>query len=313
MGPSFTEEVFTPLNQLEDCAICPRNCHANRADGELGYCRSGTGFGISSVFAHRGEEPVLSGSHGICNIFFTHCNMQCRFCQNHQISRNTQPNSEMELSSVLGQIESILDSGATGVGFVSPSHYLPQMQVIINALIGRGRNPVYVFNTNGYDRKETITSLEDVMDVYLPDLKYMDEELAERYSGAPDYPAVAGDALKEMFRQKGSSIFLDDNGVIEAGMIIRHLVLPGQVENSKQCLRFIAEELSPSVHISLMSQYYPTPMVSGFPELDRYVSSGEYDEVLEEFERLGFYRGWVQDLESPHCYRPDFDGPDVFE
>jgi putative pyruvate formate lyase activating enzyme len=301
------------LSFLLNCTCCPRNCGADRTSEKTGYCRSGVGFGISSIFAHRGEEPVISGPNGICNIFFTHCNMQCVFCQNYQISRNDQPSAELQLNDVIDRIESFLDDGIRAVGFVSPSHFIPQMKAIMRKLESRGRKPVYVFNTNAYDKRETIESLERVMDVYLPDLKYMDDDLAVRYSDAPGYPDIAAEALKEMYRQKGPDIVLDDRGVIESGMIIRHLVLPGHVQNSKECLRFIAEELSPSVHISLMSQYYPTPMVAGHPKLGRYLLPEEYDEVLEEFERLGFWRGWVQDLESPHCYRPDFTKPNAFE
>jgi len=303
------------LAQLGNCTLCPRNCGADRISGKLGYCRSGAGFGISSIFPHRGEEPVISGAHGICNIFFTHCNMQCVYCQNYQISRNTQSDAadQIELDDIIRHIEAILDKGINAVGFVSPSHYLPQMKSIAKALESRGRNPIYVFNTNSYDRKETIESLESLIGVYLPDLKYMDESLAVEYSDAPGYPEIATAVLREMYRQKGANIVLNEEGVIESGLIIRHLILPGHIENSKACLRFIAEELSPSVHISLMSQYYPTPHVAGHPKLGRYLLAEEYEEVLEEFERLGFWRGWVQELDSPHCYRPDFAKPDAFE
>ncbi|MCP4614729.1 MAG: radical SAM protein [Planctomycetes bacterium] len=241
--------------------------------------------------------------------------MQCVFCQNHQISRNDRPvvDHEMELEDVLAQVENILDKSINAVGFVSPSHCIPQMKVIIRALESKGRNPVYVFNTNAYDKKETIESLDGIIDVYLPDLKYMDDDLACLYSGTPDYPIIAAISIKEMFRQKGSNIVLRDDGVIESGLIIRHLVLPGQIENSKQCLRFIAEQLSTTVHISLMSQYYPTAGVSGHSELGRSLTQEEYNEVIEEFHRLGFYRGWVQELESQVCYRPDFERANVFE
>ncbi len=307
-GTSFDEL----LNPLYNCTLCPRNCGANRSSDKLGYCQSGAGFGISSILAHRGEEPVISGTKGICNIFFSHCNMQCIYCQNYQISRNNRPHPELPLEEVIRQIEIILDKGINAVGFVSPSHYLPQVRVIMKALESRGRNPVYVFNTNSYDRTATIESFEDSMSVYLPDLKYMDEALAVEYSGAPDYPRIATQAIKEMYRQKGPDIVLDEDGVIKSGLIIRHLVLPGHVENSRECLRFIAEELSTSVHVSLMSQYYPTPMVVGHSELDRYLLPEEYDAVLKVFDRLGFWRGWVQDLDSSYHYQPDFTKPDAF-
>ncbi len=309
------QEILAPLDELLDCTCCPRSCHAQRNSDKLGYCQSSTDFSIGSIVCHKGEEPVISGSNGICNIFFTHCNMQCVFCQNHQISRNDRHASDHEvgLEDVVVRVENILDTGVNTVGFVSPSHCIPQMKVIIRALVSKGRKPVYLFNTNAYDKKETIESLDGIIDVYLPDLKYMDDGLARRYSDTPDYPSIAAISIKEMFRQKGSNIVLRADGVIESGLIIRHLVLPGQIENSKQCLRFIAEELSTTVHISLMAQYYPTSKVSAHPELGKSLTQEEYDEVLEEFHRLGFYRGWVQELESQVCYRPDFERADVFK
>jgi putative pyruvate formate lyase activating enzyme len=165
---------------------------------------------------------------------------------------------------------------------------------------------VYVYNTSSYDKVRTIQSLDGHVDVWLPDLKYLDESLGRLYSHTVHYPDVACAALREMFRQKGSNLWTDDDGCITSGLIIRHLVLPGQIENSKRVLRWIAEELSPSVHVSLMSQYHPTPWVAEHPRLGRVLCAAEYDEVKDEFERLGFYRGWVQELESASHYRPDF-------
>jgi putative pyruvate formate lyase activating enzyme len=303
------------LTDIRNCTCCPRECRADRSSDKPGWCRSGDGIMISSICAHRGEEPVVSGKHGICNIFFTHCNMQCIYCQNFQISRTTVPTGPaMRLEDVITEIEAVLATGAQGVGFVSPSHSLPQMFQIIAALRARGCRQAFVYNTNGYDRAEIIRQLEGVIGVYLPDLKYMDEKLGREYSGTPNYPDIATTAIREMYRQKGANIYLDGNDeVIQSGLIIRHLVLPGQVENSKAVLRWIAEQLSPSVHVSLMSQYYPTPAVKDHPLLGRTLHPEEYDEVIEEFERLGFWRGWVQELGSPHSYRPDFDLQHPFE
>jgi putative pyruvate formate lyase activating enzyme len=302
------QTIFAPLEELKACSICPRVCNADRSSPQLGYCQAGIGFAVDSVFPHRGEEPVLSGAQGICNLFFSHCNMQCAYCQNYQISENRIPVAQDldDLISITKQIEATLATGVRLVGFVSPSHFVPQMKVIINTLKARGHDPVFVFNTNGYDQVETIRGLDGMIQVYLPDLKYMDNGLAAEYSDTNNYVEHATTAIREMFRQKGSSIRIDEEGVIESGMIIRHLVLPGKVENSIAVLRFIADELSPSVHVSLMSQYYPTQRVNAHPTLGRTVTKTEYDKVLSEFERLGFYRGWVQELSSPHHYRPDF-------
>ncbi len=162
-------------------------------------------------------------------------------------------------------------------------------------------------NTNGYDKKGTIASLEGIVDVFLPDFKYMDAGIAREYSGAADYPEIGVRALREMYRQKGSELHLDSDGYVRSGLIVRHLVLPGHVENSKECLRAIAEELSPSVYISLMSQYYPTPEVKNHPKLYRTVSDEEFSEVVEELNRLGFRRGWIQEKGSEKLFRPDFE------
>ncbi len=314
MEPNRTKQPNI-LRDLADCTCCPRECHANRIKGKLGYCRSGVGFPIGSICAHRGEEPVISGPHGICNIFFTHCNMQCIYCQNYDISRNRGAivEHEMTLEELVDQIESFLRTGCPSVGFVSPSHVVPQVRAIIHAVKERGFSPVFLYNTNGYDKKETIRALAGEIDVYLPDMKYMDARLAKEYSDTPDYPDIATQALKEMYRQMGADIELDENGLITRGMIIRHLVLPGHVENSKAVLRFIAEELSPDMYISLMSQYYPTPAVRNHPKLGRYLTAEEYEEVLDEFERLGFHRGFVQELSSPDHYKPDFMKDHPFE
>ncbi|MFA4948404.1 MAG: radical SAM protein [Candidatus Krumholzibacteriia bacterium] len=295
-----------------ECEACPRSCRADRAAG-AGYCRSGSGFEIASICLHRGEEPAISGERGICNIFFSHCNLQCAYCQNFQISRNDSVVRGMSLDEAVGAAAAFLDEGAASVGFVSPSHMIPQMRSIVEALRGRSYRPTVVMNTNAYDRAGTIASLEDIVDVYLPDFKYMDHSLALELSGAWNYPEVALAALREMHRQKGSNLGLRDDGTASSGLIVRHLILPGQVENSKAVLRAIAEELSPSVHISLMSQYYPAPEVARHPWLGRSITRGEYDEVLDELERLGFHRGWVQELESQETYRPDFTKPHPFE
>ena len=306
---------LTSLEDLYDCSFCPRECHADRFSEKLGYCKTDASFNIASVCFHKGEEPAISGSKGICNIFFAHCNLQCIYCQNYQISDNKIPGSatKVELEEVIRQVTAILDSGINRVGFVSPSHFIPQVKIIIQCIHSLGYKPVWVFNSNGYDKPETLQSLEGVIDVYLPDLKYMEADLASEYSDAPDYPDVAARALKEIFRQKGSALHVDNDGVATSGMIIRHLVLPGHQENSLKVLRFIAEELSPKLHISLMSQYYPTPRVSCHPKLKRTVSKEEYNAVTEELDHLGIFNGWVQEVSSSSHYQPDFERDHPFQ
>ncbi len=319
--------AFTDLlEELKNCALCPRNCHADRFSGSKGVCKSDASFNIASICIHRGEEPAICGTTGICNIFFAGCNLQCIYCQNHQISRtihhavtprlHDRPTFHLyriELSDVITQITTILDQGVNRVGFVSPSHFIPQMKVIINIIHSLGYKPVWVYNTNGYDKAETLRTLEGMIDIYLPDFKYIDTELSGQYSGARDYPEYAAKALKEMYRQKGNSLITDENNVAESGIIIRHLVLPGHVENSLGVLRFLAEEISPRIHVSLMAQYYPTNLVKNHVNLGRVVSNFEYQQVTDEMEKLGMFNGWIQEFESSEFYRPDFNNLHPFE
>ena len=306
---------LTPLEELNNCSLCPRNCNADRFSEKLGYCKTGVSFNISSICIHHGEEPVISGNNGICNIFFTNCNLQCIYCQNWQISvnRKHRNETEMPLEQVILEITSILNRGINMIGFVSPSHVIPQVKIIIDVLHSLGYYPAIVYNTNGYDKPETLKSLEGIIDVFLPDFKYMDPVIAKECSDAEDYPEIASKALKEMYRQKGSVLHLSDQGTAESGIVIRHLVLPGNVQNSLKVLRFIAEEISPKLHISLMSQYYPTPGVSCHPFLKRSLKKDEYQVVVDEMEMLGFSNGWIQDLDSRHNYQPDFKRKHPFE
>jgi putative pyruvate formate lyase activating enzyme len=273
------------------------------------------GMNVASICIHKGEEPAISGTGGICNIFFAGCNLVCLYCQNHDISSCSPANryKGIELSTVLDQIEDILSNGINSVGFVSPSHVVPQVKAIINGLKSHGFSPITVYNTNSYDKLETIRNLSGFIDVYLPDYKYVTADLALEYSGACDYPAVALKAIKEMFYQKGSTLRTNENGQAENGMLLRHLVLPGHVEESKKVLRSIAEELSPGVHLSLMSQYYPTYNVRNHPVLNRSLYKAEYEAVVDEMEKLDFRNGWIQDLDSYQNYKPDFSREHPFE
>jgi putative pyruvate formate lyase activating enzyme len=296
------------MKELDHCMICPRLCGVNRNQGEPGYCRSNAGYHISSICIHRGEEPVISGEQGICNIFFSRCNLQCVYCQNYQISRNRGPveESELTLEEVMNSVIACLHEGVEAVGFVTPSHYVPHVKTIIQELHSRGYHPVTVYNTNGYDSVETLKGLEGLIDVYLPDFKYFDPGFSKKYSAAADYPETARKAITEMYRQKGSTLVISDGGQAITGLIIRHLVLPGLTEDSIAILRWIASELSTSLHISLMSQYYPVSCMTGDPELNRKISPEEYARVEKAMEELGFYKGWMQELDSPRVFNPDF-------
>jgi putative pyruvate formate lyase activating enzyme len=300
---------------LGNCTICPRECRVNRFEGGTGYCGTDAGLNIASVCIHKGEEPVISGREGICNIFFAGCNLHCLYCQNHEISQNGSiiRNTGTDFEAVLDQIVKILSEGIPAIGFVSPSHVVPQVKAIINGLISRGHKPITVYNTNGYDKLETIRSLSGLIDVYLPDYKYVTNTISSEYSDVSDYPKIALKAIKEMYYQKGSTLSTDQNGRADNGLLIRHLVLPGHAEESKKVLHSIAEELSPGVHLSLMSQYLPTVQVKHHPVLNRTLFKAEYEAVVETMEALGFRNGWVQNMDSNVNYRPDFNRENPFE
>jgi Uncharacterized Fe-S protein PflX, homolog of pyruvate formate lyase activating proteins len=311
------DDAYTKEEQdlLSYCTLCPRECRVNRFEGGSGYCGIDAGFNIASICIHRGEEPVISGPDGICNIFFSGCNLHCIFCQNHEISRpgGDAVRSSQSLESVIGQVEKILASGTRAVGFVSPSHVVPQVRAIIRGLRARGLNPTTIYNTNSYDKPEVIDSLDGLIDVYLPDYKYVTPEIADEFSDAPGYPDIALKAIKRMYYQKGSTLQIDDESRATSGMLIRHLVLPGHAGESKKVLRSIAGELSTGVHLSLMSQYHPTPFVKDHLTLSRSLYKEEYEMASEAMENLGFRNGWVQDMDSFKNYRPDFSKEDPFE
>jgi len=219
----------------------------------------------------------------------------------------------MELRVILERILEILDTGVEALGFVSPSHFIPHVKIIIATLNQIGRKPVIVFNTNGYDTLSTIEQMNGLVDVYLPDFKYMDDKISDLYSDAPKYSHYASNAIREMYRQKGSTLITGDNNYAESGLIIRHLVLPGCVDNSLAVLRYIADEISTNVHVSLMSQYYPNEFVKNHPLLGRVLTTEEYLIVTREMEKLGFTKGWIQELQSSGFYQPDFTNDHPFE
>ena len=217
----------------------------------------------------------------------------------------------MQLQEVVDAIIKNLDIGCHAVGFVSPSHYIPHVKAIIESIRLQGFNPVFVYNTNGYDKVEEIQALESYIDIFLPDYKYSDNNLARKFSKVADYQQAALQAIMEMYRQKGSTLIMNENGYAESGLIIRHLVLPGNIENSLNALRDITG-ISTSIAVSLMAQYWPTSAVMNHPTLNRTLSLDEYDIVKAELESLGFYKGWIQDLESGDHYLPDFEMDNPF-
>ena len=293
-----------------NCTLCPRHCGVDRSVAQ-GFCHAGREPEIAAVCVHRGEEPPLAGQKGICNLFFAHCNLQCIYCQNHQIT-NVRANKFPILNSQfpIDQIASVLSSTENILGFVTPTHYADSIPAIVEELHNRGLHPVTVYNTSGYETVENLRMLEPYIDVYLPDFKYADPLIADRYSHAPDYPQRALEALREMYRQKGSALITDADGLAVSGIIVRHLVLPGCVDNSLKVLDTLAD-LSFNLHVSLMAQYYPP--FPGLPDqLSRTLTPDEYNTVVQHFHATGLHNGWLQELSAQDSYRPDFSSSTPF-
>ncbi len=293
----------------EICSICPRHCGVSRGNG---FCGAGSEVEIASVCLHRGEEPPITGKNGIVNIFFSHCNLQCIYCQNWQISGRGEVKGDKLDNSVIEHICSLLPTESPMLGFVTAAHFAYAIGPIVEAVRKRGFNPTVVYNSGGYESVDTLRSLEGIIDIYLPDLKYMDSELAANYSHAPDYPTVATAALLEMKRQVGGGLKMDDDGLAYRGMLVRHLVLPGAESNTEACLEWLADNMPFSTGISLMAQYFPPRL--GLPEpLNRSLTQQEYDRALEYLGRLPFCNVWTQDLSAQDCYRPDFSCASPFK
>lgn len=298
------------LKLLEECRLCGRRCGVNRLAGERGYCGSGKTLEVASSCLHRGEEPVLTGGFGVGNIFLGRCNMKCVFCQNHSISQpdDYAPSdwccSAASLAEILLRFQK---QGCPTAGFVSPTHYAPQIFEALNLAAEKGFNLPVIYNTNGYDSMELLSLLDGLVDIYLPDFKYWKSEYGVIYSDTPDYPETARKSIREMYRQVGT-LRTDPSGTAARGLIIRLLVLPDEIAGTEDVLRFIAGELGNDVFVSLMSQYYPANMTRHFPPLDRKLRPEEYSTVVKVLEELEFENGWVQDpLTSPDSYRPGID------
>jgi putative pyruvate formate lyase activating enzyme len=267
---------------------------------------------ISAIVVHQGEEPVLGGTNGVCNVFFSGCNLQCIYCQNYQISTRCNDLQMMNAEVAVQKICAILEQGVNTVGFVPPSHRISEMLYLIKEVENKGFKPVWVYNSNGFDAVKTLKKLSGIIDIYLPDFKYATNTIAEELSGVKHYTDVALKSIREMYFQKGNPLMLDSNDCAFSGLIIRHLVLPGMVENSIKVLELIAEHISTNIAISLMAQYNPIERVANHPQLSRTITKQEYEQVVEAFERLGFTKGWIQELNSNQVYNPDFSKENPF-
>jgi len=311
-----TNELETRVGKLEamlsSCTVCPKLCGNDRLNDEIAACYSGRLPIVSSYTAHFGEEPCLSGTKGAGNIFFGNCNLRCIYCQNYQISQTwkEQKKNEVTHERLAEMMLKLQGRGCHNIGFVSPTHFAPQMARAILIAAREGLHLPIVYNTNAYDSVEVLKLLDGIVDVYLPDLKYADSDAGFQYSKVRDYKEHARAAIKEMHRQMGDELVFDDNGLLKHGLLIRLLVLPNDIAGIEENLRWIRDELSPKQAISLMAQYYATNKAATderYILLSRRISEGEWFEAMSLLEDLGIEEGFMQEYESAsHYYRPNF-------
>ena len=289
----WKEKIEKAKALLQSCRLCPRECEVDRTAGEKGVCRAGGVARVSSANDHHGEEPPISGSRGSGTIFFTYCNLRCIFCQNYPISHlgNGEDKSAEELAQLMMKLQK---RGCHNINFVTPTHMMPFILEAMPIALRLGFEIPIVYNCGGYESMEALKLLDGVVDIYLPDMKYDSDAPAEELSSAPDYPGHNREAIKEMHRQVGDLV-VDEDGIALRGLIIRHLVLPEGMAGSKGVLRFIAEQISPDTHISLMSQYFPAHRAFENDHVSRGINREEYREAVAALSRYGLENGWLQD------------------
>jgi putative pyruvate formate lyase activating enzyme len=305
------DQRFT--DQLACCECCPRKCGVNRLAGGTGFCRIAAAAQIAHAGLHHGEEPPISGTRGSGTVFFAGCNLRCVFCQNYQISQEFRSSQTRTLTTddLADEMLRLAGAGAHNINLVSPSHVIFQAADAIVAARAKGLTIPIVYNSNGYDSVAALRQMRGLVDIYLPDIKYFSNDPARRYSGASDYATIIPGVLGEMLNQVGH-LELDDHGIARRGLLVRHLVLPGNVTDSRRCLAFLAE-LSPATHVSIMSQYSPQYRAARHPEINRPLTAREYDEVTDCALELGLENAFIQELDSRHRYLPDFNRDRPFE
>jgi len=298
---------------LERCTVCPRDCLNNRLKDEIAACYSGRLPIVSSYTPHFGEEPPLVGTRGAGNIFFGNCNLRCVYCQNYQISQThkEQIKNEVTHERLAEMILELQARGCHNINFVSPTHFAPQMARAILMAAEQGLHLPIVYNTNAYDSVEVLKLLDGIVDVYLPDLKYAEDDVGYLYSKVPSYRECSRAALAEMYRQTGDDLVYDESGLLRRGLVVRLLVLPNDVGGVHESLRWIHDELSSRVAVSLMAQYYPTNVAGTnqrYALLSRRIRETEWLRAVAALEELGMQEGWMQEYDgAAFYYRPDFD------
>ena len=294
------------MSSIEKCEICPHNCKVNRLEGKVGRCKATDKVKIALASVHNFEEPCISGTNGSGTVFFSNCNLKCVFCQNYKISQQGL-GREISIEELADIFIEQQNKKVENINLVTPTMYIYHIIEAIKIARKKGLNIPIVYNTNGYENVETIKKLNGYIDIYLPDLKYYDNDLAFKYSGIKNYFENATEAIKEMYNQVGAPV-LDENGIMKRGVIIRHLVLPNNLQNSKDVLKWINDNIDNKVFVSVMAQYFPTHRAKDFPEINRKLTKEEYEEIENFLYSLNLDNGYIQELgEHEEEYVPDFE------
>lgn len=297
------------LELLNNCKLCPRNCNINR-NNKIGFCKATNTVKVARAALHYYEEPCISGQKGSGTVFFSNCNLKCVFCQNYQIStcNNGKEITIERLSTIFLELQK---KGALNINLVTPTHYVPQIIEALKIAKENGLSIPIIYNTSSYENVETIKLLKDYIDIYLPDFKYYDNDLAKKYSNANNYFEHASKSIKQMVKQTKKIVF-DKNGIMQKGIIIRHMILPGYINDSKKIIKYIYDNYKDKVYISIMNQYTPLDNVKNFPEINRKVSKKEYDEVVNYAIELGINNGFIQEGDTAkESFIPIFDNEGV--
>ncbi|WP_288222320.1 radical SAM protein [uncultured Clostridium sp.] len=281
------------MKVLDSCKLCPRNCGVNRLSGKRGFCGAGEKIRVARAALHYWEEPCISGDIGSGTVFFSYCTLKCVFCQNYNISQCSW-GKEITIDRLSEIFIELQEKGALNINLVTPTHYVPQIIEAIKIAKIKGLNLPIIYNSSGYEKVETIRLLKGYIDVYLPDMKYFETKYSIKYSRAKDYFSYASEAINEMVNQVGEVKF-DDNGIIQRGVIIRHLMLPGLLFNSKKIIDYIYNTYGDKVYISIMNQYTPLEHVKEYPELNKPLNQKHYESLIDYALNLGVKNGFVQE------------------
>ncbi len=298
------------LSLLEDCTLCPRECHVDRTRGETGYCGRTVELMVARAALHYWEEPCISGEKGSGTVFFSGCSMGCVYCQNRNIAQGL-AGKIITIERLAEIFLELQDKGAENINLVTPSHYAPQIREAVSLAKEKGLILPIIYNCSGYEKLETLIRLQGIIDIYLPDFKYMDQKPARRYSGCDNYSKYAIPALEEMVRQTGEPVF-DERGMLTKGVIVRHLTLPGYLEDSKRILEYLYHTYGERILISIMNQFTPLEAVKEYPEINRRITDEEYEELVDYAIELGVENGFIQEGgTASESFIPEFNNEGV--